>query len=291
VSKVGIIANLDKEQVRLILPALLQELRATGHQALLRDETAEALGLDEGLPKDKWQAAVELVIVLGGDGTLLNAVTSLIPAGVPILPVNAGGLGFLSELESGELLAALPDLLAGQYWIDERMMLEATVIREDASSVSFLALNDVVVTKGPLARLVRLQAHVAGTYLDTYPADGLVVATPTGSTAYSLSAGGPIVNPTQDVIIITPICPHTLSSRSVLISCQEKLTLCLASNQKRAMLTVDGQRGYHLTAGDQVVIGRASTVTRLIRRPGWSFYDVLRRKMKMREWPRDGDVI
>jgi len=288
VSKVGIVANLNKRQARELLPLLVVALQRAGHQPALRPEAAAQLAMPAaGLNDPQWQEGLAMVVVLGGDGTLLNAVATMIPAGTPILPVNAGGLGFLSELEGDELLSALPGLLDGDYWLDERMMLQACVRSADGGSTAFVALNDVVVTKGPLARLVRLETHVNGTYLDTYPADGLIVATPTGSTAYALSAGGPIVNPTQDVIIITPICPHTLSARSVLISCREQLTVRLADQQSTAMLTVDGQRGFNLTAGDEVVIGRAEVVTRLVRRPGWSFYDVLRRKMKQREGPRN----
>jgi NAD+ kinase len=222
---------------------------------------------------------VELAVVLGGDGTLLNAARRL-RGRAPLLGVNLGRLGFLTELEIFELYQELPAVLSGRYRLDARLMIEARVWREGRLIDEQTALNDLVITKGPFARLILCALHLNGRPVDTYHADGLIVATPTGSTAYSLSAGGPLVDPALDALVITPVCPHTLYSRSMVVSPREEVTVELPGVHHATMLTADGQAGTELRAGDRVEIRRSPERAVLLRRPGWSFYEVLRRKLR-----------
>lgn len=218
----------------------------------------------------------DVIIVLGGDGTLLSVARSSAQYGTPILGINLGNLGFLSEVETDRIFPTLKRLMEGDYNLDQRTMLLSTVKGSDAR---YIALNDVVVTKGPLARIIYLDAYINGMYVDTYPADGLIIATPTGSTAYSLSAGGPIVNPYLDVILLTPICPHTLHSRSLVLSSSDEVRIVVKSDHHDVMLTVDGQQGYKLKTNDEVVIKKAPFVTKLIKFNHKNFFDILRTKL------------
>jgi NAD+ kinase len=239
----------------------------------------------------------ELVVVLGGDGTLLGttrrlAVAMLARGGAagagagvsdgpsPILGVNLGHLGFLTEVELPELYPTLADVLAGRFVADRRLVLEAMVVRGTAVRSRHLAVNEVVVSKGPFARLIEILAYVDGLHVATYPSDGLIVATPTGSTAYSLSAGGPVVHPNLEVMLLTPICPHTMYARAIAVSAASEVRLSVTAPFREAMLTVDGQEGKALEAGDEIVVVQAPVKATFVRRLGWNFYDVLRRKFQ-----------
>lgn len=269
-SVVALFPNRAKPGATALIEEIGAKLRALGHEVVEADGSARAAA----------------VVVLGGDGTLLAAAKRFGPLGVPILGVNTGHLGFLTELEWPQELDLLGPLLDGDRVIDPRMMLSAAVIREGKEIGRFLALNDAVVTKGPLARIVRLHVSVGGKLFATYRADGLIAATPTGSTAYSLSAGGPIVSPNHDVILITPICPHSLAARSLVIAPDDEVTIRVdPGHSGTIMLTVDGQEGFDLRAGDEVRVRRAAEVAHLIRRPDFNFYDVLRRKLGEQETP------
>jgi NAD+ kinase len=236
---------------------------------------------DQGLQADL--SASELIITLGGDGTLLGTARFVAGSGTPILGVNAGHLGFLTDMESSDLLPSLERLLQGDYRTEERMMLETSVLRSGETAGHYLALNDVVVTKGTLSRIVALETYAGGEYLSTYRADGLIVATPTGSTAYSLSAGGPIAAPDLGVLVITPICPHTLYARPFIISDQLAVRMLLKSEGSQAMLTVDGQIALPLKQDDQIVTGKAAVSTNLVKLRQRSFYEVLRLKMRQND--------
>jgi NAD+ kinase len=278
--RVGIYPNLHKLQALPVASELGTWLDARGCDWVVSPEVAGALGqVSRGMPPEAWAPGVELVVVLGGDGTLLDAARRL-RSSIPLLGVNLGRLGFLTEFELKELYQELPGFLAGEYQVDERIMMAAAVIRNGDPAARFFALNDVVIAKGPFARLVKLELRVNQDYVDTYHADGLIVSTPTGSTAYSLSAGGPLVSPGLDALVVTPICPHSLYSRSLVISSQELVTLCLPSFQAGTVLTADGQAIVQLAEGDCVNIRTTSERVRLLRRPGWSFFDVLRRKLR-----------
>lgn len=282
---IGVMPNLGKPGCEAPTRRAVDRLESLGYRPVALPETAGLIGRpDTALPLESW-GGVHAAIVLGGDGTLLAASKNLAQFSTLILGVNLGHLGFLTELEWGEVDRYLPELLNGNYIIDQRMMLEAWVVREGRPVQRFLALNDVVVTKGPLARVVRLTTYIGGTRVARYRADGIIVATPTGSTAYSLSAGGPVVSPGQDVLLVTPICPHTLSSpRAMVISPEESVRTVIDSNNTgETMLTVDGQQGFGLLPDDEVVVKKAVEVTRLMRRPEYQFFEVLRDKLAKQE--------
>lgn len=289
--KVAIIPNLDKPDSRQIMQELTTWLTSRRVSVGLLPDHAGLTGHPElARPLDDLVHWADFAVVLGGDGTLLNWAKLLAPAARPILGVNLGHLGFLTEIEVPELYDVMPQILEGRYTVESRMMLEATV--EPATgggegggaaareTHSFLALNEIVVSKGPFARVVNVETSVGGRLVTTYPADGVIVATPTGSTAYSLSAGGPIVSPEVDVLIITPVCPHTFFARAVVVSAEETVVLRVVPEHVDTMLTMDGQRGHHLEPGDRIIVKKASLSARLIRRRGWNFYEVLKRKLQ-----------
>lgn len=220
----------------------------------------------------------DLLVVLGGDGTILSA-ARLAAGRVPILGVNMGGFGFLAEVALNDLPAAIDRVTAGASVIDERAMLSAEITGGGAVRLHCLALNDMVVAKTGVARLVRVATWVNGEHLSTYPADGVIVATPTGSTAYSLSAGGPIVHPQVDVIVVTPICPHTLTARPVVVSGGATVAVEPLEAGEDVRLSVDGQESFPLREGERVIVRRAPARTRLVRLRDPSFYSILRTKL------------
>jgi len=227
--------------------------------------------------------SADLVIALGGDGTMLHAIRTMEDKDVPILGVNFGGLGFLTEITHQELYAVLKDVLNGKFSIEERMML-----RGQTPTFTFQALNDIVISKETLARIISLKVFIDSEYLTTYEGDGIIVATPTGSTAYSLSAGGPLVIPGMKTILLTPICPHTLSVRPLVIPHLSKVTIVIESNTEGIILTIDGQQGINLNLHDEVKITCAEKTVKLIKSNKRSFYDVLKTKLKwggrFKEW-------
>ncbi len=220
----------------------------------------------------------DLLVVLGGDGTILAA-ARLAAGRVPILGVNMGGFGFLAEVALTDLPAAIDRVVAGASIIDERTMLSAEIAGGGGARLRCLALNDMVVAKTGVARLVRVATWVNGEHLSTYPADGVIVATPTGSTAYSLSAGGPIVHPQVDVIVVTPICPHTLTARPVVVSGAATVAVEPLEAGEDIRLSVDGQESFPLRAGERVIVRQAPARTRLVRLREPSFYSILRTKL------------
>lgn len=246
---------------------------------LVTSDAAQLLGLSHlGRTEEELTERAELLVVLGGDGTILRAARLAAGRGIPIVGVNMGGFGFLAELSADELPAALPQLMAGRYEVDERMMLQAQV-ETGGRSQTLLALNDVVVTKSGVARVLRLRISVSGEPLASYPADGIIVATPTGSTAYSLSAGGPIVHPRVEAIVITPICPHTFNARSVIVDQHDVVTIEVDAPAAEATLTVDGRVGVSLAQTPRVVVGRAAPAARFVRLRESSFYTILSTKL------------
>jgi NAD+ kinase len=220
----------------------------------------------------------DLLVVLGGDGTILST-ARLVAGRVPILGVNVGGLGFLAEIPLRDLPNALADAVDGAMSIDVRAMLEAEIAGPGGSRVRAVALNDMVVAKTGVARVIHVTTSVNGEHLATYPADGVIVATPTGSTAYSLSAGGPIVHPQVDVIVVTPICPHTFTARPVVVSGAAVVTVEITATDEGVCLSVDGQESHELMQGERVVVRRATERTRLVRVRAHTFYGILRTKL------------
>jgi len=262
-------------------PNVLKELRAwldnAGEYNLIMEERI-ATQLDQkdlARPDSTLKDAADLVIALGGDGTMLHAIKVMADKDIPILGVNFGGLGFLTEITQQELYSSLKDVLNGKFDIEERMMLEAKI-----NNSSYKALNDVIITKGALARVISLKVLIDSEYLTTYQGDGIIAATPTGSTAYSLSAGGPIVIPDMKTIILTPICPHTLGVRPMVIPYLSKITIVIESHGEGITLTIDGQQGVNLNFQDKVDITYAKKSIKLIKPKKRSFYEVLRTKLK-----------
>jgi len=278
--RITLVINLKKDQVMSVADRLEAWFNAR-QIAVLRcaqDATGSQLALLLDQPDEHWQQT-DLIIVLGGDGTLLHSARAAASYRIPILGINMGHLGFLTEVELGDMFLSLEKLLAGEFRLEERMMLSCRLVRDGRTLGEYLALNDVVVTKGSFARLVAIGLYIGQQYVDTYSADGLIVSSPTGSTAYSLSAGGPIVSPDLKLMLLTPICPHTLYSRPMVIGSENQVKLVLQSELAEVMLTFDGQLAHVLEKGDEVIIAEAGVTTRLVRLGSRSFFDILREKM------------
>ncbi|KXG78153.1 NAD kinase [Fervidicola ferrireducens] len=279
--RIGLFLNLCKNNALSVATSLVQWLKENNYDVFTESSIVNKLGLPvESNNLEELAKNIELAITLGGDGTLLNVARKLAPYDIPILGINLGHLGFLTEIEVPDLYSDLELLKRGKFYIDKRMMIEAKVFREEKFVKNFLALNDVVVTKGPFARLIRLKTSVNNAYVDTFNADGLIIATPTGSTAYSLSAGGPLVDPNVEVLLLTPICPHTLQNRSMIISPNDSITVQVVAEHQEIMLTADGQLGYRLQPYDKVVVKKSQYYAKLVRIKSRSFYDILRKKLR-----------
>ncbi len=223
---------------------------------------------------------LDLLITLGGDGSLLGGARWAGPAGTPVLGVNLGRLGFLTAITVEEMEGALRRILDGQFVLDTRMALEVQSQHADGGSDAYYGLNDAVVHKGGLVRMVPVRLHVDEEEVGLYRADGVIIATPTGSTAYSLSAGGPILDPRQDAIVVTPICPHTMAVRPLVLPPLSKVVVEVESESEEILLSIDGQVGAKLKPGDRVTARKADQPVRLVRLPGQSFFSLLRRKLR-----------
>ena len=280
VRRVGIILKKQDARVQSIVTDIIPWLQSRGIQVFLDRASAAQCpaGTCVEAPEDLVKR-VDLVCVFGGDGTLLYAARLIGSSGVPILGINLGSLGFLTEVKLGDMHSALEGLLQGQYELEERMLLNVEVVREGKAIAHYLALNDAVINKGALARIIEVEVSVNSQPVLFTRADGLIVATPTGSTAYSLSAGGPILVPTMDAFIITPICPHTLTNRPVVIPDRDAVGVCLRRGAD-VMLTVDGQVGMPLQPQDCLKICRASSTLRLMLPFGNTFFRLLREKLR-----------
>lgn len=282
--RLGIVAKTDRAEARTVVPQLLEWCAAHGIQPVLEKETSalcpEAAVATAG--RAELPAQSELLLVLGGDGTLLSMARLVGDLRVPILGVNLGGLGFLTALTLDELFPALEACLRGELVIEDRMLLEARVFRQGERLGEYAALNDVVITKSAMSRIIRLEVAVDGDFATGYRADGLILSTPTGSTAYCLSAGGPIVFPTMEAMVLTPICSHTLTNRPIVLPATQVVSVTLLTDQD-VMLTLDGQVGFALKVHDTVEVRRAAARTRLLRVPQKHFFSVLRTKLKWGE--------
>lgn len=273
---VGLVVKRNRPRAARLALRIVAALRRRG-VTVLADAEAPIADLPSR-PKAALARAADLLVVLGGDGTML-AVARHADASVPILGVNMGELGFLTEVAESEAMAMLRRVLDGRYEIDRRMTLTAVLERGGRPRARFRALNDVVVSNGARARIVRCTVSVDDLAFTTYRADGVIVATPTGSTAYSLSTGGPIVEPTVEVIVVSPISPHTLSHRPVVLRPEAVLRIAIERDQQDVVLTIDGQEGTPLEGGDVVVVRRARAAVSLVRSPDRTHYDVLRSKL------------
>ena len=280
---VGIIAKPSIPHASTIVPELVGWLESRGLQVRFDKETAKYLHRHDGRERNDVPDGTQLVSVLGGDGTLLSAARAVNGRDITLLPVNLGGLGFLTAVTLDELYPELERTFNGQQHIVARRMLHADLVRGDQVIQSFEALNDVVIAKTSIARMIDLETHVDSHYVSTYKADGLIVCTPTGSTAYSLSAGGPIMFPAVNALCLTPICPHMLTNRPVIVPDTSEITVICRARDKEAFLTVDGQVGEPLQHKDRIMCCCSSHSIKLIRPPKMLFFDVLRQKLKWGE--------
>ena len=277
---IGILTKPKFPDVKHILTDLVAWLRERKKEVVFDAKTAALIGESASNQKTQIATRSDMVLVLGGDGTMLSAARLLEERAVPILGVNMGGLGFLTEITLDQLYPALEKVFAQEFMVEERLMLRADIHRHGEQVAKATVLNDVVVSKGTLARMIEIQILIDGQFVTRLRGDGLIVSTPTGSTAYSLSAGGPIIHPTVQALILTPICPHTLTHRPLLVPRGVALEVTLTSQVEGAMATFDGQVGVALVQGDTVAIAVSEHRTQLIRLPDRTYYDLLRRKLK-----------
>jgi NAD+ kinase len=277
---IGILTKPKFPDVKQILKNLVGWLRDHQKEVVLDGKTAALIGEPAVHQKAQIAAMADLVLVLGGDGTMLNAARLVEERGVPILGINMGGLGFLTEVSVEHLYPSLEKVFAQEFSLEDRLMLRARMDRHEEHVAQATVLNDVVISKGTLARMIEIQIAIDGQFVTRLRGDGLIVSTPTGSTAYSLSAGGPIIAPSVQALILTPICPHTLTHRPLVIPSGAVLEVTLTSQDEGAMTTFDGQVGIAMVQGDSVAIRASEHRTRLIRFPDRTYYDVLRRKLK-----------
>jgi NAD+ kinase len=284
IQNVAIFAKVHDPRCLGIASDLINWLEEKGCTPLAEPQLTSSLGYPGGISEDDIRDQAELVVVLGGDGTLISVARLFSDKDVPILGVNLGSLGFLTEITVEELYTRLEKVLEGNPRVSERMMLEVALHREGQQIEKCTVLNDVVINKGALARIVDLETRVNRHTLTTYKADGLIVSTPTGSTGYSLSAGGPIIHPLMSCIVITPICPHTLTNRPIVVTDESVISIIVASSfDEKVYLTLDGQVGFELREGDSVEIRKALETTALVMSRSRDYFEILRTKLKWGE--------
>src|SRR4030043_1686745 len=289
--RIGIIAKQNKPETIPIARNLVEWLRPKKIEVYMEEGMVKQFHPPLGGPhlnsigREDIPKKVEVIIVLGGDGTLLSVARLVGDHKVPILGVNLGGLGFLTEITLEELYRVLERVIQGDFTTDERVVLNAAVIRRGERMAEFTVLNDAVINKGALARIIDLETTINEEYLNTFQSDGLIISTPTGSTAYNLSAGGPIVYPSLHTLIITPICPHTLTNRPIVIPDDVEVRALLKSKEEEVILTLDGQQGFPLEFEDVVEVKKAEGRILLIKSPHRNYFEVLREKLKWGERP------
>ncbi|MCU1257828.1 MAG: kinase [Bryobacterales bacterium] len=266
-----------------LVPKVVFWLRDHGITTRCDHETAEYLHEPDGLDRPAVPEGCDLVIVMGGDGTLLSAARAIGGREIPLFAVNLGGLGFLTAITKEELFPELERALHGELCIAKRKLLQVDVLREGRTKSRYEALNDVVITKSSIARMIDLEAWVDEMFVCSYKADGLIVSTPTGSTAYSLSAGGPIIYPSVGAACITPICPHTLTNRPVIVNSSSVITVVCRAEDQSSFLTIDGQVGEPLRENDRIACRSSAHSLHLVSPPKQMFFDVLRQKLKWGE--------
>lgn len=280
INTVGVVSKPRSDLAARLVPEMIEWLEARGIHVRADEETACYAGRGDSLPRDSVPEQSDLVIVLGGDGTLLSAARAIGGRDIPLFAVNLGGLGFLTAIKIDELYQQLERALSGDFRIERRRMLHCELHRDGRPIADYEALNDMVLTKAEIARMIDLEVQVNGKFVTVYKADGLIIATPTGSTAYSLSAGGPIVYPTVAALALTPICPHTLTNRPVILHEECIIEVINRSEDNATYFTVDGQVGGLLRRSDVVVCRSSDHSISLVHPPEMAFFDVLREKLK-----------
>jgi len=281
VNTIAVIAKRDKPEA----VTLAQQLKARYPQQkfVAEIQLAQALGWPTVNEESELGAIADLVIVLGGDGTLIHASRLLRGGAVPILGINLGSLGFMTEVPSSEMLPMVDEVLAGSFRIDSRMKLRCRIFRNGEVHLEDEVLNDVVINKGALARIGDHEMLMNGQYVTTFKSDGVIVATPTGSTAYSMSAGGPIVHPSMDAMIVAPICPHALTQRPIVVPGDQSISIELKSDVPDFYLTIDGQTGHRLKKGDRLDVHKSPNRVLLVRNPRLDYFSILRQKLRWGE--------
>lgn len=280
---VGISAKVPSTEALELAGSTARELASRGYRILFDEQTGEAL--DDS--SKAWPSRTELagesdvLITFGGDGTLLS-VARYAPARVPVIGVNMGTLGFLTEIRVDEFQQVLDQVLGGEYLAERRVTFDVSAIGPEGET-SYRVLNDAVINKGALARIIEMSVEVGGQFVSTYRADGMIVSTPTGSTAYNLSAGGPIIYPTMNAVVLTPICPHMLSNRPIVLPDYLRIDITIASPSQEVYLTLDGQEGISLGEGMRVSARKSDRTVALVQSPNKNYFDVLRGKLKWGE--------
>ena len=258
-----------------------KEIQLVGLAEIAHEQIKQKTGCAVEIVKDEQFAqSVDLILVLGGDGTMIATARIIGNNEVPVIGVNYGGLGYLAEFPIDELFSALEAILSGQYQVQKREMLSVELWRGEELITRNRVLNDVVVNKSALARIIEIEAYLDSQFVNLFRADGLIVATPTGSTAYNLSAGGPVIYPSMNAVVITPICPFTLSNRPIVVPYGSTIEVRLMTDKEEVALTLDGQVGFPLQVNDRIVIGKSNTTFNLVQPPNRNYFDVLRDKLK-----------
>jgi NAD+ kinase len=281
--KIGIYAKVNDPRCREVAGDLIRWLEKRALVPLVEKDLSRHLEIENGFKGVEIPDHADVIVVLGGDGTLISVARLVGARDVPILGVNLGSLGFLTEIPVSGLHQAIEAHLSGEYIVSERMMLRVSVCRDGKEIGTYEALNDAVINKGAPAKIISLDTSVGDSFLATFKADGLIIASPTGSTGYSLSANGPIVDPTLDCLLITPICSHTLTNRPLVVSASTEVYVTLDSRIENVMLTLDGQVGIPLEYRDIVTVSRSEHRTKLILSGSTDYFEVLRNKLKWGE--------
>lgn len=279
IKKVGIIANIAKEKSSEYTASLREWMIGRGLEVYLEEGIAAKIGGLPGVERRKLWSIVDLIVVFGGDGTILRTARLVRERDVPIVGINLGVFGYLTEVNLDEMYSAMEVILAGEFQVEKRMMLDVEINGGEETFLEGSVLNDVVINRGNLSRIVELETTVDDRYMTTFKADGLIISTPTGSTAYSLSAGGPIVFPELYSIIINPICPHTLTNRPIILPENAEIKVTLRTMEKGANVTLDGQVSFTVKSGDTVTIRKSRHITTLVSSPHRGYLEILRTKL------------
>jgi NAD+ kinase len=286
IKRIGVVAKPHRADVLQTLCRLTEwlndhDIKLVGGPAIERERIEHQTGCAiESVADDELAKAVDLMLVLGGDGTMIATARMIGDAEVPVIGVNYGGLGYLAEFPLTEMFSALTAILAGDYRVQQRVMLSVELRRGETLVTENRVLNDVVVNKSALARIIEIEAYLNDQFVNSFRADGLIVATPTGSTAYNLSAGGPLIFPSMNAVVITPICPFTLSNRPFVVPDTSLIEVRLMTDNEEVALTLDGQVGFPLKAGDRILIRKSETTFNLVQPANRNYFDVLRDKLK-----------
>ena len=282
--KIGIITNVERDTDFTYTRLLADSIIKRGGSAILTEELAEKSGI--GTPfadEESMIANTDMVVCLGGDGTFLKAARSIYNRELPILGINLGNLGFLTEVDRDNIDLAIDHVFSGNYEIENRMMLETVIYRKDEAPIHDIALNDVVIGRGAVSRIMSIKTYINDVFVDTFPGDGVIISSPTGSTAYSLSSGGPIVEPDTNLLLITPICPHILYSRSFVTKADSVVKAVVEENyQFGAMVTSDGQKGHSIGGGDMIEVKKSPYYTKFVKITPTNFFNILRTKIYFR---------